>query len=214
MDQQDDKACNMNKDNDAVPEKPKWSLSGFLMKLLRDFFLGCVAFLPLSLFAFITYYLFKLMFSLGRTLFGIADSRTAQAVMLALVVVILYSTGRKLRRQERWILNIIELMISKIPKLGGWYAAFRDIVRTFTSGGGDKGYLGTVAVPVGTGYIIGFVTKKSTDLDGSAMITVFVPTSPNPTTGLVFFYPEGALRYLDYTPEQAFSRIISLGFKD
>lgn len=195
-------------------ERPKMSSGSFVGRLVRDFFLGCAAFLPLALFAFVTYYFFNLLLYFGRMFFGITDSRMTSVTLLALVVVILYSTGSKLRRNERWILNFIEQLISKIPVLGGWYSAFRDIVRVFASSGGEKGYMGTVAVPVGEGYIIGFVTKKDTDGEGRGRVTVFVPTSPNPTTGLVFFYPEEAVKYLDYTPEQAFSRIISLGLKD
>ena len=66
---------------------------------------------------------------------------------------------------------------------------------------------------VGEGYIIGFVTKRETDAEGISNVTIFVPTSPNPTTGLVFFFPEDKIEYLDMSPERAFSKIISLGMK-
>ncbi len=68
-------------------------------------------------------------------------------------------------------------------------------------------------MPCGDGYIIGFVTKRETAEDGSPRVTIFVPTSPNPTTGLVFFFPEEKVEYLDLTPEKAFTKIISLGMK-
>lgn len=193
-------------------EKQRFHVGLFIGKLLSDFFLGCLAFVPLALLAFITYYFFNLLLSLGRMFFGLTASRSTSATLLALVLLILFYTGRKLRRKERWLFNLVERGISKIPLLGGWYGTFRDIVQTFTRGG-DKGYMGTVAVPAGEGYIIGFVTKKETGGDGKVHVTVFVPTSPNPTTGLVFFYPEDALKYIDLTPEQAFTRVISLGMK-
>lgn len=206
----------MDSENNNVKvanEKTERSFGGFTGRLLRDFFLGCVAFIPLALLAFIIYFFFNLLFSIGRLFFGLTDSRSTSVVLLTLVLIILMYTGRKLRRRERWFLSFIEQKIAKIPLLGGWYATFRDIVQTFTAGGGDKGYLGTVAVPVGTGYIIGFVTNRELDSDGKARVTVFVPTSPNPTTGLVFFYPEEVLEYIDLTPEQAFTKVISLGMK-
>lgn len=195
----------------ASKEKPNKKTGSVIGRLLRDFFLGCLAFVPLSLLAFITYYVFKLLLSLGRIFFGLTDSRQTSAALMALVVIILAYTGRKLRRQERWFLNIIEYGIMKIPVLGGWYATVRDIVQTFTSGG-EKSYLGTVAVPAGKGYIIGFITKRE-EQDDDVRVTVFVPTSPNPTTGLVFFYSERDIEYLDISAEQAFSRVISLGMK-
>lgn len=203
---------NNNAQTEATPqEKPKKKNGGFIRQLPRDFFLGCLAFVPLSLLAFITYYFFHLLLSLGRIFFGLTESRQTSAALLALVVIILAYTGRKLRRQEKWFWNILEYGIMKIPVLGGWYSTVRDIVQTFTSGG-EKSYLGTVAVPVGKGYIIGFVTKRE-ETEDDVRVTVFVPTSPNPTTGLVFFYSESDIKYLDISAEQAFSRVISLGMK-
>ena len=61
--------------------------------------------------------------------------------------------------------------------------------------------------------MIGFVTRRDVAEDGTANVAVFVPTSPNPTTGLVFFFPEEVVEYLDMTPENAFKVIISLGIK-
>ena len=77
---------------------------------------------------------------------------------------------------------------------------------------GFTGGLGKLAGPTG-GYIIGFVSRREVLADGTAQLTVFVPTSPNPTTGLVFFFPEEEVEYLDMTPEKAFTKIISLGVK-
>lgn len=201
-----------NTQTEAAPaEKPQKKAGSFIGRILRDFFLGCLAFVPLSILAFITYYFFNLLLSLGRIFFGITASRETSAVLLALVVLILIYSGRKLRRKERWFWNILEYGIMKIPVLGGWYSTVRDIVQTFTSGG-EKSYLGTVAVPVGKGYIIGFVTKREEHAD-DVRVTVFVPTSPNPTTGLVFFYSESDIEYLGMPAEEAFSRVISLGMK-
>lgn len=197
----------------ASPTKGKNKGRGVIGSILRDFFLGCIAFVPLAILIFITYHTFNLLYSLGRIFFGLTASRETSAALLALVAVILVYSGRKLRRQERWFWNIVEMGLIRVPVLGGWYSTVRDIVQTFTSSGGEKSYMGTVAVPAGAGYIIGFVTKKEEQTDGSVTVTVFVPTSPNPTTGLVFFYPESDIRYLDISAEQAFSKVISLGMK-
>ena len=179
----------------------------------KDFFLGCAALVPLAVFAAAFYYLVVLFELLGETLFGLTKSVWTSAAVSVLIVLILVYTGRKLRRREKWLFNIVELGISKIPVVGGWYTTFRDMVQTFTASGGERGYLGTAKVPCGDGYIIGFVTKKEVDANGVSNVTIFVPTSPNPTTGLVFFFPESSVEYLDMTPERAFSKIISLGMK-
>ncbi len=179
----------------------------------KDFFLGCVALVPLAVFAAAFYYLVIFFEFLGAMLFGLTKSVWTSAAVSLFIVLILVYTGRKLRRREKWLLNIVELGISKIPVVGGWYSTFRDMVQTFTASGGERGYLGTAKVPCGDGYIIGFVTKKEVDSNGASHVTIFVPTSPNPTTGLVFFFPESSVEYLEMTPERAFSKIISLGMK-
>jgi uncharacterized membrane protein len=137
---------------------------------------------------------------------------TTVAITIIIVIMLIY-TGRKLRRREKWFLTFVDQVISKIPVIGGWYSTFQDMVRTLTTGSGERGYLGTARVPCGEGYMIGFVTKRETEEDGSTTVTVFVPTSPNPTTGLVLFFPEERIKIVDITPEKAFAKIISLGMK-
>ena len=187
--------------------------AGFLRTLGRDFFLGCVALLPLALFVFVFYYLIYLCEMFGALIFGFTQSRRSTALIIVFLVCLLVYIGRKLRRRERSLLSLLEqLVITKIPVIGGWYATFRDILQTFTASGGSS-YLGTVKIPVGKGYVIAFVSKREVMDDGTARVTVFVPTSPNPTTGFVLFFDERDIEYLDIPPEKAFTLIISLGVK-
>ncbi|WP_300262240.1 DUF502 domain-containing protein [uncultured Cloacibacillus sp.] len=187
--------------------------AGFLRTLGRDFFLGCVALLPLALFVFVFYYLIYLCEMFGALIFGFTQSRRSTALIIVFLVCLLVYIGRKLRRRERSLLSLLEqLVITKIPVIGGWYATFRDILQTFTASGGSS-YLGTVKIPVGKGYVIAFVSKREVMPDGAARVTVFVPTSPNPTTGFVLFFDERDIEYLDIPPEKAFTLIISLGVK-
>ena len=187
--------------------------AGFFRTLGRDFFLGCVALLPLALFVFVFYYLIYLCEMFGAVIFGFTQSRRSTALIIVFLVCLLVYIGRKLRRRERSLLSLLEqLVITKIPVIGGWYATFRDILQTFTASGGAS-YLGTVKIPVGKGYVIAFVSKREEMPDGSARVTVFVPTSPNPTTGFVLFFDERDIEYLDIPPEKAFTLIISLGVK-
>ena len=187
--------------------------AGFLRTLGRDFFLGCVALLPLALFVFVFYYLIYLCEMFGALIFGFTQSRRSTALIIVFLVCLLVYIGRKLRRRERSLLSLLEqLVITKIPVIGGWYATFRDILQTFTASGGSS-YLGTVKIPVGKGYVIAFVSQREVMPDGTARVTVFVPTSPNPTTGFVLFFDERDIEYLDIPPEKAFTLIISLGVK-
>lgn len=199
--------------DDGKDAEVKASGKSFLGGLGRDFILGCLAFLPLVVLSLIIYYLVLSIRFVAGFFFVITDSKSTSFALITLVVLLLIYTGRKLRLQEKWTLTTIEGVIFKIPVIGGWYQVFKDLIGTFTAAVGDRGYLGTVRVPFGSGYIIGFVTKKEAAADGSVNVTVFVPTSPNPTTGLVFFFPESSVSYMDISAEQAFSKVISLGTK-
>lgn len=198
------------KEQSAVKKATLISAAG---RILKDFCLGLIAFVPLATLVFVFYYLIMFFESFTGLIFGFTKSIDKTILISLFIVFLLVYTGRKLRRKEKWILNFIEQGVCKIPVIGGWYATFRDMVRAFTTGSGEKGYLGTAKVPCGSGYIIGFVTRRETMPDGSLLTTIFVPTSPNPTTGLVFFFPEEEVEYLDLTPEKAFTRVISLGMK-
>ena len=185
----------------------------FLNETARDFFMGCVALMPLALFIALFFYLLLFFESVGSVIFGITQSRGSTAAIGVFLVLATIYIGRKLRRRERSLLSLFEqFVILKIPVIGGWYNVVRDIIQTFTSGGG-RNYLGTAKIPAAGGYIIGFVTSREEIPGGSVQLSVFVPTSPNPTTGLVFFIPEENVEYIDLSPENAFTKLISLGVK-
>ena len=59
--------------------------AGFLRTLGRDFFLGCVALLPLALFVFVFYYLIYLCEMFGALIFGFTQSRRSTALIIASV---------------------------------------------------------------------------------------------------------------------------------
>ncbi|MDO4987871.1 MAG: DUF502 domain-containing protein [Synergistes sp.] len=186
---------------------------GFVTELFKDFLLGCVALLPLGFFIFIFFYLTIFFQSIAESIFGITNSLAMTVAISSAIILITVYIGRKLRRDEQSVFNLIEKhLLVKIPFIGKIYSALRDIVQTFTAGN-KKHYLGTAKVPTVGGYIIGFVSRREILPDGKVQVSVFVPTSPNPTTGLVFFLPEEVIEYLDLTPEEAFAKIISLGIK-
>ena len=200
----------MTEKNNDTEKRPE----NIFVKMIRDLLLGCVALAPLSLFIFLFYNLFYFCNVFIGAIFGVTNSRYTTAFICIFLAVVLIYIGAKLRRRERSLLNIVEYyVIRRIPIIGGLYTAITDIITTFTSHGGESSYLGTVKIPVVGGYMIGFVTRRDVAEDGTPNVAVFVPTSPNPTTGLVFFFPEEVVEYLDMTPENAFKVIISLGIK-
>ena len=67
-------------------------------------------------------------------------------------------------------------------------------------------------------WVIGFATKENKGLIskkiGEELINVFVPTTPNPTSGFLLMVPKKDLIYLDISFEQASKFIVSAGTSD
>ena len=60
-------------------------------------------------------------------------------------------------------------------------------------------------------YAVGFITKRLQPEEERRLCSVFVPTTPNPTSGYMIIVPEEELRPLDMSVEDAIKYIVSLG---
>lgn len=180
----------------------------------KNFITGILVFLPLAILIFIIRVLVQTITAIGITLFGLTDSLEATLIIILAIVVVVTYAGSKFSRREKWTLNALEKAITAIPLVGSWYETIKDLVGSFTgTGSKNDAYLGVVKVSFGPAKVLGFVTKRTKSQDGTVLMNVFVPTSPNPTSGIVLFFDERDVVYVDMTPEQAFKVIISLGLK-
>lgn len=109
-----------------------------------------------------------------------------------------------------------EKMVSKIPLVRGIYNALKQFVDAVFS---DRGQSFKKAVlieyPRKGLYSIAFVTGVSRGevqvKTAQRCVNVFVPTTPNPTSGFYIMVPEGDMIPLDMTVEEAFTLVISGG---
>ncbi len=93
-------------------------------------------------------------------------------------------------------------VLEKLP----FYKTIKDTVGTLFSSRG-KSFKKVVLVEVMNTQMTGFVT----DEHENGIITVFVPTAPNPTNGFIFHLPESKLTFLDINPEDAMRTVIGVG---
>ena len=86
---------------------------------------------------------------------------------------------------------------------------------TFTQSDKKKTNVVLVEYPRKGSWAVGFATKKNkTEISkkaGKDLINVFVPTTPNPTSGFLLMFPEDEVVYLDMTFEEASKFIVSAG---
>ena len=116
----------------------------------------------------------------------------------------------------RWLLEFGEGTLLRIPLAGSVYKTLKQLLETFLQGKSARfRRVVLVEYPREGLYALGFVTGVlGTALQAGftePMLSVFIPTAPNPTTGWYTVVPEGAVKDLDLSEEEAFRTIISAG---
>ena len=116
------------------------------------------------------------------------------------------------------LVGLGEGLLDKIPFIRSIYQAMKRIADTmFADRSANFKKVVLFRFPSKTIYSIGFVTgalggELSTKIgQNNHYVSVFMPTAPNPTTGLYMIMPEDELIYLDMSVEEAFTLIISAG---
>jgi len=108
-----------------------------------------------------------------------------------------------------------EKILAKIPIVKTIYQGVKQLTTGIVS---DKKMFSKVVLiqyPVRNLHQIGFVTGEDKHLikknQGEKMLKIFIPTTPNPTSGFFCIVPESEVQYLDLTADEAFRLIISAG---
>ena len=113
------------------------------------------------------------------------------------------------------LLNLFNNILKKIPILRTIYSAIGQMTETFTKTNKDKKNVVLVEYPRRGSWAVGFATKENTgEITNKVkkdLINVFVPTTPNPTSGFLLMFPKDEVIYLDLTFEQASKFIVSAG---
>ena len=118
----------------------------------------------------------------------------------------------------RKMLSIFENLLKRIPILRTIYSAINQMTETFTKDKGNKKNVVLVEYPRKGSWAVGFATKDNTGeiarKTKRKLVNVFVPTTPNPTSGFLLMFPKEEIIYLDLTFEEASSFIVSAGTLD
>ena len=106
-------------------------------------------------------------------------------------------------------------ILKKIPILRTIYSAIGQMTETFTKSDSGQKSVVLLEYPRKGIWAVGFATKENEgiikDKVGEDIINVFIPTTPNPTSGFLLMVPKKDLIYLDVTFEQASKFIVSAG---
>ena len=113
------------------------------------------------------------------------------------------------------LLEIFNNILKRIPILRTIYSAFEQMLDIFTKSDEKKKNVVLVQYPSKGSWAVGFVTKENkSEISQKAkqnLVNVFVPTTPNPTSGFLLMFPKEEVIYLDMSFEEASRFIVSAG---
>ena len=113
------------------------------------------------------------------------------------------------------ILKLINDLLKKIPFLRTIYSAIGQMTETFANKKGKKKSVVLVEYPRKGSWAVGFATKDNkgeiSKKTNNNLVNVFIPTTPNPTSGFLLMFPKKEIIYLDMSFEEASKFIVSAG---
>ena len=135
--------------------------------------------------------------------------------ILISIIFITIVGGLSLSFLGKRILKIIDDLFKRIPFLRTIYSAILQMTESFSNKDNDKKSVVLVEYPRKDVWAVGFATKENkgemSEKTNKKLINVFVPTTPNPTSGFLLMFPIDDVIYLNMTFEEASRFIVSAG---
>ena len=188
------------------------------LRLRNFFFTGVIVLIPIGF----TLYLSKFLINFSSKLVPsglnpntyLPYSIPGIEIFLTIVFITIVG-GLSLSFLGKKFLQIIDDLFKKIPILRTIYSAIGQMTDSFRNQEGNKKSVVLLEYPRKDSWAVGFATKENSgeikDKTNRELINVFVPTTPNPTSGFLLMFPKEDLIYLDMTFEEASKFIVSAG---
>ena len=187
--------------------------------LLRNYFItGVVVLIPIGF----TLYLSKVLIGLSSRILPENINPNSYLpyeipgieILISLIFITIVG-GLSLSFLGKRILKLIDDLFKRIPFLRTIYSAIVQMTETFSKKDNDKKSVVLIEYPRKGVWAVGFATKENTGemakKTNKKLINVFVPTTPNPTSGFLLMFPTEDIIYLDMTFEEASKFIVSAG---
>jgi|TARA_B100000780_G_scaffold89691_1_gene61918 uncharacterized membrane protein len=187
--------------------------------ILRNYFItGVVVLIPIGF----TLYLSKFLIGLSSGI--IPENINPNNYLpysipgIEIIISIIFITivgGLSLSFLGKKILKLIDDLFKKIPFLRTVYSAILQMTETFSQKDGEKKSVVLIEYPRKGVWAVGFATKENTGemakKTNQKLVNVFVPTTPNPTSGFLLMFPVDEVIYLNMTFEEASKFVVSAG---
>ena len=187
--------------------------------ILRNYFItGVVVLIPIGF----TLYLSKILIGLSSKL--LPENINPNSYLpfaipgIEIIISLIFITvvgGLSLSFLGKKILKLIDDLFKRIPLLRTIYSAISQMTETFSKKDNDKKSVVLVEYPRKGVWAVGFATRENTTemakKTNQKLINVFIPTTPNPTSGFLLMFSIDEVIYLNMTFEEASKFIVSAG---
>ncbi len=195
--------------------------SSITSKLRNAFIAGIVVLIPIGFTLYLTLFLIKISSKLIPTEINPNNYLPFSIPGLEILLSVIFITivgGISLSFFGKKILSLINDLFKRIPILRTIYSAIGQMTESFTNKSDNKKSVVLIEYPKKGSWAVGFATKENkgeiSKKTNKELINVFVPTTPNPTSGFLLMFPKDEVIFLDMTFEEASKFIVSAGTSD
>ena len=199
-------------------KKIKIKKSSFVARLRNYFITGIIVLVPIGFTLYLTIFLVNISSNLipeeinpnNYLPFSIPGLEIALSIIFITLIgfISLSFIGKR-------ILKIINDLLKKIPFLRTIYSAIGQMTESFANKKGKKKSVVLIQYPRKGSWAVGFATKENkgeiSKKVNDKLVNVFIPTTPNPTSGFLLMFPKKDVIFLDLTFEEASKFVVSAG---
>ena len=189
----------------------------------KSFFAGVIVIIPIGLTVYVLRAVFDMSLAVGGKIAEplkkivddafpgfdlVASISGLLLVIFTLIIIGFLARNVAGRRVVKWIDNLFK----QIPLISMVYTTTKQIIESF-SGGRENSFSKVVFVeyPRKGVWTLGFVTKETKNDNNQKFYNLFVPTTPNPTSGFFLIIPIDDVKETDINVEEGFQMIVSSG---
>ncbi len=187
-------------------------------KLRNNFIAGIVVLIPIGITLYLTLFIIKIS---GKVIPKEINPNNylpfdipGVEILIALII-ITFIGWLSLSFIGKKFFDLLNIVLKKIPILRTIYSAIGQMTESFTNTDNKQKSVVLLEYPRKGVWAVGFATKENEGLIKDKvkedLINVFVPTTPNPTSGFLLLVPKKELIFLEVSFEQASKFIVSAG---
>ena len=189
-----------------------------LARLRNNFIAGVVVLIPIGITIYLTLFIIKISSKILPKELNpnhYLPYNIPGVEIIISIILITFIGWLSLSIIGKKLLEIFNNILKRIPILRTIYSAFEQMLDMFTKSDKKSKNVVLVEYPRKGSWAVGFATKENkseiSHKSKQNLVNVFVPTTPNPTSGFLLMFPKEEVIYLDMSFEEASRFIVSAG---